>query len=60
MSGWLAEAMVVLADADEGAALEAEVLADFEPEADVGAAPLTLGTNPSPSPSPTQTQILTN
>merc|ERR1740139_326181 len=35
VSGWLAEAMVVLADADEGAALEAEALADFEPEADV-------------------------
>ena len=35
VSGWLAEAMVVLSDADEGAALEAEALADFEPEADV-------------------------
>ena len=35
VGSWLAEAMVALADADEGAALEAEVRADFEAEADV-------------------------
>ena len=35
LAGWLAEATLVLADADEGAALEAVALADFEPMSDV-------------------------
>ena len=35
LAGWLAAATLVLADADEGAALEAEALADFEPMSDV-------------------------
>ena len=35
VSDWLADVMVLLAHAEEGVTLEAKVLADFEPEADV-------------------------